>query len=156
MTSDRKPGDTYANDHDDHDDHDHGDAHRHDDHDDHDHGGGIGGFLKSVFHLHGHAGQRQALASDTAFAANEEGIRTVWIALAALTLTTVIQIVIFGLSRSAALLADTIHNFGDALNSIPLLIAFYLARRTATRRYTYGFGKAEDVAGIFIVLSIAD
>ena len=161
MTADRKAGDTH-DDHDDHDhgeahghnDHDHGEAHNHSNHDDHDHGGGIGGFLKSVFHLHGHTGQRQALASDTAFAANEEGIRTVWIALAALTLTTVIQIVIFGLSRSAALLADTIHNFGDALNSIPLLIAFYLARRTATRRYTYGFGKAEDVAGIFIVLSI--
>jgi divalent metal cation (Fe/Co/Zn/Cd) transporter len=48
-----------------------------------------------------------------------------------------------------------VHNFGDSLNSIPLLIAFYLARRAATRRYTYGFGKAEDVAGIFIVLSIA-
>ena len=58
-----------------------------------------------------------------------------------------------GGSRTA-LLADTVHNLGDALNSIPLLIAFYLARRAATRRYTYGFGKAEDVAGIFIVLSI--
>jgi cation diffusion facilitator family transporter len=54
-----------------------------------------------------------------------------------------------------ALLADTIHNIGDTLNSIPLLIAFYLARRTATRRYTYGFGRAEDVAGVLIVLSIA-
>ncbi|MDZ4765158.1 MAG: cation diffusion facilitator family transporter, partial [Chloroflexota bacterium] len=46
-------------------------------------------------------------------------------------------------------------NVGDTLNSIPLLIAFYLARRMATQRYTYGFGRAEDVAGIFIVLSIA-
>jgi cation diffusion facilitator family transporter len=41
------------------------------------------------------------------------------------------------------------------LNSVPLLIAFYLARRAATRRYTYGFGRAEDVAGILIVISIA-
>jgi cation diffusion facilitator family transporter len=54
-----------------------------------------------------------------------------------------------------ALLADTVHNLGDALNSIPLLFAFYLARRRATPRYTYGYGRAEDVAGIFIVLSIA-
>jgi cation diffusion facilitator family transporter len=54
-----------------------------------------------------------------------------------------------------SLLADTIHNIGDGLNSIPLHIAFYLARRAATRRYTYGFARAEDVAGIFIVLSIA-
>jgi cation diffusion facilitator family transporter len=59
------------------------------------------------------------------------------------------------LSGSVALLADTIHNIGDGLNSIPLLIAFYLARRAATRRYTYGFARAEDIAGIFIVLSIA-
>jgi cation diffusion facilitator family transporter len=67
----------------------------------------------------------------------------------------VLQIVIVLLSGSVALLADTIHNIGDGLNSVPLLIAFYLARRVATRRYTYGFGKAEDVAGVFIVLSIA-
>ncbi len=53
-----------------------------------------------------------------------------------------------------ALFADTVHNIGDGLNSIPLLIAFYLARRAATRRYTYGFARAEDIAGIFIVLSI--
>lgn len=72
-----------------------------------------------------------------------------------MTITSVIQIVIVVLSGSVALLADTIHNVGDGLNSIPLLIAFYLARRVATRRYTYGFSRAEDVAGIFIVLSIA-
>jgi cation diffusion facilitator family transporter len=75
--------------------------------------------------------------------------------LAALTLTSLLQIVIVTWSSSVALLADTIHNIGDVLNSVPLLIAFYLARRASTRRYTYGFGKAEDVAGIFIVLSIA-
>lgn len=87
--------------------------------------------------------------------ATEDGIRTIWLALGILGITTVLQVVIVLLSGSVALLADTVHNLGDALNSIPLLIAFYLARRGATRRYTYGFGKAEDVAGIFIVLSIA-
>ena len=86
---------------------------------------------------------------------NQEGIRVVWWALAALTATSLMQIGIVWLSGSVALLADTIHNIGDGLNSIPLLIAFYLARRVATRRYTYGYGKAEDVAGVFIVLSIA-
>ncbi|HMQ29826.1 MAG TPA: cation diffusion facilitator family transporter [Chloroflexaceae bacterium] len=106
-----------------------------------------------MFHLHGHGDQQQQLAADPALA-TEEGIRVIWLALAALGLTTVLQIVIVWLSGSVALLADTVHNFGDALNSIPLLIAFYLARRAATRRYTYGFGKAEDVAGIFIVVSI--
>jgi cation diffusion facilitator family transporter len=65
------------------------------------------------------------------------------------------QVVIVAFSGSVALLADTVHNLGDALNSIPLLIAFSLARRAATRRYTYGYGRAEDVAGVAIVLSIA-
>jgi cation diffusion facilitator family transporter len=110
--------------------------------------------FNQVFHLHGHSEQQQQLAADPAMA-TEEGIRTIWLALAALGTTTIIQIVIVWLSGSVALLADTVHNLGDALNSIPLLIAFYLARRTATRRYTYGYGRAEDIAGIFIVLSIA-
>ena len=79
----------------------------------------------------------------------------VWIALGLLLLTTLLQVVIFWLSGSVALLADTAHNLVDALNSLPLLLAFYLARRAPTRRYNYGYGKAEDVAGIFIVLSIA-
>jgi cation diffusion facilitator family transporter len=57
-------------------------------------------------------------------------------------------------SGSISLFADTAHNIGDGLNSIPLLIAFYLARRIPTRRYNYGFGRAEDVAGILIVISI--
>ena len=56
---------------------------------------------------------------------------------------------------SVALLADTIHNFSDALTAIPLWIAFVLGRRAATRRYTYGYGRAEDLAGVFIVAMIA-
>src|SRR5262245_58217111 len=120
-------------------DHEHDDEHEHDhdhDHDhEHDHGPGLGRLINSTFHLHGHADQRQQLASDPALA-TAEGIRTIWLALGALVLTTILQIVIVALSGSVALLADTIHNFGDALNSIPLLVAFYLARRAATRRYT--------------------
>ena len=113
------------------------------------------GWVSAIFHLHGHSHQNNALIVDNAFAANEEGIRTVWIALAALAATSIIQIFIYLMSGSVALFADTMHNIGDGLNSIPLLIAFYLTRRAATRRYTYGFARAEDVAGIFIVLSIA-
>jgi cation diffusion facilitator family transporter len=106
-----------------------------------------------VFRL-GHSHDQSELASDQAFLDNQEGIRTVWLALAALTVTSILQIVIVLWSGSVALFADTVHNIGDGLNSIPLLIAFYLARRAATRRYTYGFARAEDVAGVFIVLSI--
>jgi cation diffusion facilitator family transporter len=117
----------------------------------HTHNTGIWGWIAAAFHLPGHSHDHR----DDSVAINQEGIRTVWLALLALGLTTLIQIVIVAASGSVALLADTIHNIGDTLNSIPLLLAFYLARRTATRRYTYGFGRAEDVAGVLIVLSIA-
>jgi cation diffusion facilitator family transporter len=59
------------------------------------------------------------------------------------------------MSNSVALLADTIHNFSDALTAVPLWVAFVLGRRAATRRYTYGFGRAEDLAGLFIVAVVA-
>lgn len=105
--------------------------------------------------MHGHDHSHGELTRDRAFLDNELGIRTVWLALAALLVTASLQLLIVAWSGSVALLADTIHNWGDGLNSIPLLIAFYLARRAANRRYTYGYGRAEDVAGILIVLSIA-
>lgn len=134
--------------------------HPHDHPHDHDHNHtphhqGWWGRMAAIFHLHEHSHSRGELASDQAFLDNEESIRTVWLALAALTVTSTLQIVIVVWSGSIALLADTVHNIGDGLNSIPLLVAFYLARRAATRRYTYGFARAEDIAGIFIVLSIA-
>jgi cation diffusion facilitator family transporter len=146
---------THHQDH--HENHSHNRPHPHDhphDHS-HDHNRGLWGWLAAVFHFHGHSHQSTELVTDQAFVDNEQGIRTVWLALAALGLTAIIQVVIVAWSGSVALLADTLHNIGDGLNSIPLLFAFYLARRAATRRYTYGFARAEDVAGIFIVLSIA-
>jgi cation diffusion facilitator family transporter len=126
-------------------------------HDGHTHAktSGVLGMIARVLHVGGHDHTHGSLAQDSAWRATGEGIRTVWIALLALGVTSVLQIAIVALSGSVALLADTVHNIGDTLNSVPLLIAFYLARRAATRRYTYGFGRAEDVAGIFIVLSIA-
>ena len=112
-------------------------------------------WLTSRISIHGHDHDHRGLASDRAFRENEEGIRTIWIALTILLVTAVLQMVIVYISGSVSLFADTAHNVGDGLNSIPLLIAFYLARRIPTRRYTYGFGRAEDVAGIIIVISIA-
>ena len=58
-------------------------------------------------------------------------------------------------SGSVALLADTVHNFSDALTAVPLWIAFVLSRRAASRRYTYGYGRVEDLAGLFVVAMIA-
>jgi cation diffusion facilitator family transporter len=132
--------------------HDHGDSHDHSHDHGHTHETGVRGFFAGIFHPHTH--DHSDLAADRAFADNQAGIRTVWLALAALTVTSILQLAIVFASGSVALLADTAHNIGDGLNSIPLLIAFYLARKAATRRYTYGYGRAEDIAGIFIVLSI--
>ncbi|MGW1028521.1 cation diffusion facilitator family transporter [Streptomyces sp. NPDC002577] len=92
---------------------------------------------------------------DSALETSREGMRTLWISLGILGLTTVVQAVIVAVSGSVALLGDTIHNAADALTAVPLGIAFVLGRRAATRRYTYGYGRSEDLAGIAIVLTIA-
>lgn len=92
---------------------------------------------------------------DSALESSAAGIRAVKISLVALGVTAVAQLVVVLFTGSVALLADTIHNFSDALTAIPLWIAFVFGRRAATRRYTYGYGRAEDLAGVFIVLMIA-
>ncbi|MEU6308698.1 cation diffusion facilitator family transporter, partial [Streptomyces chartreusis] len=78
-----------------------------------------------------------------------------WVSLAVLGLTALAQAVVVVASGSVALLGDTVHNTADALTAVPLGIAFVLGRRAATRRFTYGYGRAEDLAGIAIVLTIA-
>ena len=100
-------------------------------------------------HPHEHFGP-----SDTAAMSTRQGVRATWISLAGLLLTALLQLLIVGATGSVALLADTIHNFTDALTAIPLLIAFRLARRPPTRRYTYGYHRAEDLAGVVIVAMI--
>jgi cation diffusion facilitator family transporter len=92
---------------------------------------------------------------DAALAGSREGMRAVWLSLAGLGLTAAVQAVIVALSGSVALLGDTLHNVADALTAVPLGVAFLLARRSATRRYTYGFGRAEDLAGLVIAAVIA-
>lgn len=138
-----------------HDEHDQGGhSHDHGDHDEghkhRDHGGGIFGWLTGKF-AHSHS---IAERTDTALKSNEKGIRTLKISLAILAITATFQVIIVLISGSVALLADTIHNFADAGTSFPLWIAFALARRGANRRYTYGYGKVEDLAGVLIVLII--
>lgn len=88
---------------------------------------------------------------DDALASNEEGIRALKVSLVALMATALLQTIVVVFSGSVALLADTIHNFGDALTALPLWVAFALARRPANRAYTYGYGRAEDLAGVAIV-----
>jgi cation diffusion facilitator family transporter len=91
---------------------------------------------------------------DAAMEASREGIRALWVSLAVLGLTAVGQAAVAWWSGSVALLGDTLHNVADALTAVPLGIAFVVGRRPANRRYTYGYGRAEDLAGIAIVVAI--
>ncbi|MDQ6753495.1 MAG: cation diffusion facilitator family transporter [Actinomycetota bacterium] len=134
--------------------HGHGHSHGHDGghgHS-HEHPTGIKGFFYGLFVPHSHDA---ADSIDDALEASEQGVRAVKISLFMLLGTTIVQFIVVLFSGSVALLADTIHNFSDALTAVPLWIAFILARRTATRRYTYGYGRAEDLAGLFIVAVVA-
>ncbi|MFF5205803.1 cation diffusion facilitator family transporter [Streptosporangium sp. NPDC000396] len=92
--------------------------------------------------------------TDAALESSSRGMRVLAVSFAALVVTAVIQAAIVAFSGSVALLGDTLHNFADALTAVPLAIAFSLGRRAATRRFTYGYGRAEDLAGIVIVLII--
>ncbi|MGZ8607680.1 MAG: cation diffusion facilitator family transporter [Actinomycetota bacterium] len=102
---------------------------------------------------HGHAHDHAAV--DEALEGSAAGIRAVKVSLVALAATAAAQVVIVAISGSVALLADTVHNTTDALTAIPLWIAFVIGRRPPTKRYSYGFQRAEDLAGIVIVAVIA-
>jgi cation diffusion facilitator family transporter len=132
--------------------HEHEHEHHHHGPDGHSHPSGIRGFFYGLFVPHSHDA---ADSIDDALEASTAGIRALKTSLFALLGTTVLQLAIFIVSGSVALLADTIHNFSDALTALPLWIAFVLARRAATRRYNFGFGRAEDLAGLFIVAVVA-
>jgi cation diffusion facilitator family transporter len=92
---------------------------------------------------------------DTALETSKRGTRTLFWSFVVLIVTAVGQLALVLVTGSAALLGDTVHNFADALTAVPIGIAFVLGRRTATRRYTYGLGRAEDLAGVVVVLIIA-
>ena len=131
-------------------DHHHDREHDHRGHRDHDHG--LPARLRHLLRPHSHEPADQV---DAALEASAEGMRTLWISLAVLGATACIQAAVTVMSGSVALLGDTLHNAADALTAVPLAIAFVLARRPPTRRYTYGYGRAEDLAGIVIVATIA-
>jgi len=141
--------------HDDEHDHDHGHPHDHHDGHDHDHRDhdlAPSARLRHLLRPHSHDTADQV---DAALEASAEGMRTLWISLAVLGATACIQAAVTVLSGSVALFGDTLHNAADALTAVPLAIAFLVSRRPPTRRYTYGYGRAEDLAGIVIVLTVA-
>jgi cation diffusion facilitator family transporter len=126
-------------------------THAHPDSHDHDHPHGLRGAFREVFAPHSHD---SADSVDSALESSAAGIRAVKVSLLVLGVTAIAQIAIVVISGSIALAADTIHNFSDALTAVPLWIAFALSTKAATRGYTYGFGRVEDLAGLFVVAMI--
>ena len=125
-------------------DHLHESSHPHE----HDHQHSAHGYshAKGQGHTHG--------AINPSILTNERGIWAVKWSFIGLLVTTLFQAAVVVLSGSVALLADTIHNLGDACTAIPLAIAFVLARRKPSKRFTYGYGRVEDLAGVVVVLTI--
>src|SRR6266487_989253 len=131
-------------------DHDQGYDHGHPHPHEHDHRG-LWTRLRHAAGPHSHDHDR---AVDPVLESSAEGLRALWISLAGLAATALAQAVVVALSGSVALLGDALHNAADALTAVPLGVAFLLSRRRPTRRYTYGYGRAEDLAGIVIVAVI--
>ncbi len=139
--------------------HHHGHGHGHDGNHSHSHTSsgspGSPGLRHRLAHLltpHSHASADKV---DAALESSARGMRALWVSLAVLGATALVQAAVVVVSGSVALLGDTVHNAADALTAVPLGIAFVLGRRAATRRFTYGYGRAEDLAGLVIVLTIA-
>jgi cation diffusion facilitator family transporter len=135
--------------------HHHQHQHQHQDqHQDQDQDGrpGLAGRVRHLARPHSHEPSEQI---DRALEGSAAGLRVLWISLAVLGVTALVQAGITVASGSVALLGDTLHNAADALTAVPLGIAFLAARRPASRQYTYGYGRAEDLAGVLIVAVIA-
>ena len=109
---------------------------------------GVNGHRRDDAHGHTHG------VVDPTIATTTRGIWAIKWSFLILAVTAALQLVVVFVSDSVALLADTIHNIGDAGTAIPLWIAFVLARRKPTPTFTYGYGRVEDLAGIIIVLII--
>jgi cation diffusion facilitator family transporter len=145
-------------DHHGHEEHAHHDEHDHHEHDHQEHGhehdapAGLLGRLRHLVAPHSHDA---ALAVDPELEASRRGTRALLISFLGLTATAVLQALVVLVSGSVALLVDTIHNGADALTAVPIAVAFTLGRRAPTRRYTYGYGRSEDLAGIAVVVVIA-
>jgi cation diffusion facilitator family transporter len=132
--------------------HTHGPGAGHDHRHEPTHRRGLVGWISSLIHPHSHD---HADSLDDALLVSKAGTRALAVSLGGLLLTALIQAVIFAASHSVGLLADTIHNFTDALTALPIGLALLISRRSPTRRYTYGYGRGEDLAGVAVVVVMA-
>jgi len=117
------------------------DTHHHDHHR-HEHGD----YEEGHGHTHG--------VVDPSITTTAEGLWALKWSFVVLVITALLQVAVVVISGSVGLLADTIHNFGDAATAIPLGIAFLFARKHPNNRFTFGYGRVEDLAGVVIVLII--
>ncbi len=108
--------------------------------------------IPHALHPHSHDAAGKV---DAAMEASGEGMKVLWVSASVLAATALVQAGVVAMSGSVALLSDTLHNAIDALSVLPLAVAFAAGRRPPTRRYTYGYGRAEDLAGVVIVILIA-
>jgi cation diffusion facilitator family transporter len=122
---------------------------------DHDHEHADSGLLGRLRHLVAPHSHDAAVAMDSELETSRRGMRALLLSFLGLTATAGLQALVYLVSGSVALLVDTIHNVADALTAVPIAVAFTVGRRAANRRYTYGYGRAEDLAGIAVVLVIA-
>ncbi|MBE3558340.1 MAG: cation transporter [Ktedonobacteraceae bacterium] len=131
----------YTGEHHDHEHYNHDDQHGHTHEEEHKPG-----------HAHGHGHEHGKVEAE--LYSNRAGLRAVQISTAGLLLTALLQFGIVLIGGSAGLFADALHNLSDVLTTVALWIAFVISNRAANARYTYGYHRAEDLAGIFIVLVI--
>jgi cation diffusion facilitator family transporter len=108
--------------------------------------------IPHALHPHSHDAADKV---DAAMESSGDGMRVLWVSASILVATALLQATVVAMSGSVALLGDTLHNAIDALSVVPLAVAFVAGRRPPTRRYTYGYGRAEDLAGVVIVFLIA-
>ncbi|MGH8905518.1 MAG: cation diffusion facilitator family transporter [Egibacteraceae bacterium] len=108
-------------------------------------------------HEHGHGGHggHGHAALDRDVVTHERAVRAIWVSVAGLGATALLQFGIVAISGSVALYADALHNLGDVLGTASLWVALRLSRRAASDEFPYGWGRAEDLAGLLIVLAIA-
>jgi cation diffusion facilitator family transporter len=125
--------------------------HPHDDHE-HQHGKGLLAAIRDLIRPHSHD---SATKIDSALESDSRGVRALKLSLVALLVTGVLQLIVVIATGSVALLSDTLHNFADALTALPIWLAFIVGRRAATRRFAYGYGRAEDLAGLVVLAFIA-
>ncbi|MGH8885377.1 MAG: cation diffusion facilitator family transporter [Egibacteraceae bacterium] len=105
--------------------------------------------MDSQGHVHDHASMDRELLT------HAKAMRAIWISVAMLGATAVAQLAIVAISGSVGLFADALHNLGDVAGTASLWVALRLSRRAASDEFPYGWRRAEDLAGLFILVAIA-